>query len=102
AVCRPVGPPIFPGWWRIGRGLCSSAFPGNWKASSRNSARTASIFAHGDHFAATLPVILGLAQSATGVHLGAIDTSPAMRYVLTSDQQEERVMAMDMQGEERI
>jgi len=25
-----------------------------------------------------------------------------MRYVLTSDQQEERVMAMDMQGEERI
>jgi carbon monoxide dehydrogenase subunit G len=60
------------------------------------------IFAHGDHFAATLPVILGLAQSGTGVHLGAIDTSPAMRYVLTSDQQEERVMAMDMQGEERI
>jgi carbon monoxide dehydrogenase subunit G len=31
-----------------------------------------------------------------------MDTRPAMRYVLTSDQQEERVMAMDMQGEERI
>jgi hypothetical protein len=70
----------FPGCWRIGREIAQFCVPGNWKASSGNSARTASIFAHGDHFAATLLAMSGLARSSdAALHLGAIDSSPAMR-----------------------